>query len=196
MSSGDSLVGFSAPTSRPSARKPFAALGATCSSGFVPREIARSLRPLVLARSLKCAAATMLFALEQPTDSSGQFGFHRRFCTATHLFPVHVLHKCIDVLRRCRPVIHVISMLVHVQHEQRSAHWRVVHVIPSPVVVKLPGVRIVSKDRSAGASSQRIRSPLELRLPLLIAAKPLFDQIEHGAGGLTFSTEVGEVVFV
>src|SRR5262245_5164426 len=77
------------------------------------------------------------------------FSPERFVCSSTHFLPLHVLQKRVDVFSRSRAVVHVISVLVHVQDEQWSAHWSIVHVIPRPVVVSFAGMGIVCEYRPA-----------------------------------------------
>jgi hypothetical protein len=46
-------------------------------------------------------------------------GFLRVREAAIDLFPIDVLHKRVNVLRRSRAVVHVVRMLIHVEREQR-----------------------------------------------------------------------------
>src|SRR5689334_25220768 len=69
-----------------------------------------------------------------------------RFNAAIYFFPVHVLEKRVDVFRCGCAVIHVVSVFVHVEHEQRVAQRHVVHVVPRPIIMKLTRVRVVRED--------------------------------------------------
>ncbi len=47
----------------------------------------------------------------------GSLAFRESFNSAVYLLPVYVLQKSINIFRRCRTVIHVVGMFVHVKHE-------------------------------------------------------------------------------
>src|SRR5262245_52034219 len=87
------------------------------------------------------------------------------FGASIYFFPFHVLHKGVDILRRRRAVVHVIGVFVHIQHQQRTAHRCVMHVIPRPVIVCLAGVHVVSENRPTRSSAKRVGCPFELCLP-------------------------------
>jgi hypothetical protein len=92
--------------------------------------------------------------------------------------------------------VDVVGVFVHVQHQERRSHDRVVHVIPGPVVVGFARVQVEGEDDPAGAAGQGVRGALELGLPRLLAAEGALDQVEGAPGGLPVATQVGEVVLV
>src|SRR6185503_15713294 len=96
------------------------------------------------------------------------------FYAAINFVPIYVLHESVNVLGCRRTIIHLIGMLIHVQHQQRITLGNVVHVIPGPIIVKLPGVSIVSEYYPTRASAQGIRRFLKFFFPLLVTTEPLF----------------------
>ena len=69
------------------------------------------------------------------------------FHSAVNFIPIHVLHERVYVFGCRCAVVHMVGMLVHVEHEKRITHRRIVHVIPGPVVVNFAGVQVEGKNR-------------------------------------------------
>src|SRR4030095_13639825 len=63
--------------------------------------------------------------------------------------PIDVLHERLNVFCRRCAVVHVIRVLIHIEHKQRQPRWSVVHVIPRPVDVQLTGVEVMGEDHPA-----------------------------------------------
>src|SRR5262245_36241220 len=112
------------------------------------------------------------------------------------LVPVDVLHERVDVLRGRGPVVEMVGMLVHVEHEQGPAHRHVVHVVPRPVVVHLPGVQVVGEDHPTGSAGQAIGHLRELRAPRLVSAEPLGEELQGVPARPAIATQAVEVVLV
>src|SRR6185369_3057541 len=117
------------------------------------------------------------------------------FNSAIDFIPIHVLYESVDVFRGGGTIIHMIRVFVHIEDQQRIAHCGVVHVIPGPIVVNFAGVHVVRKKCPARATTERIGSLLKLRFPLLVASKPLLDQIKSLTTGFAITAKVAEIVF-
>lgn len=90
----------------------------------------------------------------------------------------------------------MISVLIHVEYQQRVTHRHIVQVIPSPVVVKLARVRVVREDHPAGTTAKCVRRLLEFVFPTFVTAESLFNHVKRFAAWLRIAAHVGEVQLV
>src|SRR6266566_5137500 len=169
-------------TSRPISTKPpvIAAFASPvgyseCASGEPPRTRAR-LVPRLGAPSYRLSRVFLM----EPRD----------------VLPADVLHERIDVLRRRRPVIHVIRMLVHVEGEDRTAPGETVRVIGRPLIDELPVARRIGQEHPARAAAHRLAHGDKLGPPSLEGAEVPHEGLAQRPIWLALGAEAVEVQLV
>ena len=98
--------------------------------------------------------------------------------------PVDIAHECLDVRGRIRAKLHLIRVLVHIEHKQWNGVQHCLGVVKSELVVQLAVLARVGQHHPAGTTAERVREANELAFPGSETAKVLFESRGHRSGQL------------
>src|SRR5215510_8787094 len=88
-----------------------------------------------------------------------------------HGLPIDVAEERIDVLGCRGAKVHLVGVLVHVHHQERSGRRWPVGMIGKPVVLELLKMAVEPEHNPSGAATQPGADAAELCLPRLEAAE-------------------------
>src|SRR5215813_8285504 len=81
------------------------------------------------------------------------------------VLPANVLHECIHILCRCRTVIQVIGVFVHVEGKDHVAPREAVRMIGRPLIDEPTGARRMRQEHPTRASAHGLTHGDKLRAP-------------------------------
>ena len=99
-------------------------------------------------------------------------------------FPVDVAEEGVDIFGGGGAVIHVETVLVHIEREQRHAGNRTVHMIPRPMVVQRARVEIVDEHAPARSAGKAHPGTAEVGFPAVERAERRAQRVADGTGCL------------
>src|SRR6185295_13903492 len=135
-------------------------------------------------------------------DASGRLvlqagvNLHSFIVAPAALFPLYVLHECVDVLRGSSAKIHLVGMFEHIRHENGPAKGDVVRVIERAVRVQFSIVEIKTENGPAAAAAQRAGNRAKILVPFVETSKLARNSLLQCAGSFSVSTENAEIFLV
>src|SRR5882724_10661367 len=90
---------------------------------------------------------------------------HRALEAAVHFFPVDVGEESVDVLGARGSKIDLVSVLVHIEHEQRCRGREGLRVMARPRGAKIAGEQLQLEDGPAATATQPVAECSKMLLP-------------------------------